>query len=58
MAYLVPERRFRSFEILEIAWLFLRIQNRSGLALDPNLPFLDGHKLYWMVTNYKGVDDD
>jgi hypothetical protein len=40
------ELRFRSFEILEIAGLFLRFQNRSGLALNQNLPFPDGHSYY------------
>ncbi len=34
-------RRFRSFEIT----LLLRFQNRSDLAPNQNLSFLDGHKL-------------
>jgi hypothetical protein len=33
------ERRFRIFEILEIALLFLRLQKYSGLAPNQNLPF-------------------
>ena len=42
-AYFGPERRFRSFEILEVDVLRLRFQIRSSLALNQNPPFMDGH---------------
>ena len=38
-----PGRRFRFFAILGIDTLCLRLQKRSGLALNQNLPFPDGH---------------
>jgi hypothetical protein len=40
-----PERRFRSFEILNIVLLCLRFQSRSCLAPNHNPPFVDGHEL-------------
>ena len=40
-----PGLRFRFFAILGIAPLCLRLQKRSGLALNQNLLFLDGHYL-------------
>jgi hypothetical protein len=38
-----PYLRSRSFEILNVAGLRLRFQNRCGLDLNRNLPFPDGH---------------
>jgi hypothetical protein len=38
-----PGRRFRFFAILGIDALCLRLQKRSGLALNQNLPFLNEH---------------
>jgi len=43
MASFGPGRRSRSFAILDVALLRLRLQNRCGLGLNPNLPLLDGH---------------
>jgi hypothetical protein len=36
---------FSLFAILAVASLRLRLQNRCGLGLNRNLPFLDGHCL-------------
>jgi len=41
-----PGRRFRFFAILEIVTLCLRLQKRSGLALNQNLPFPKGHSVH------------
>jgi hypothetical protein len=38
-----PGLRFRFFAILGIGALCLRLQKRSGLALNQNLLFPDGH---------------
>ena len=53
-----PGRRFRFFAILEIATLYLltqgllrrRLQKCSGLALNQNLPFPDGHKYHIKIS--------
>ena len=43
MASFGPGLRSRFFAILEVVPLRLRLQKRCGLALNQNLPFLDGH---------------
>jgi hypothetical protein len=43
MASFGPGRRSRSFAILDVAPLRLRLQTCCGLGLNQNLPFLDGH---------------
>ena len=43
MASFGPSLRSRSFEILDVANVRLRLKNRCGLGLNQNLPFLDRH---------------
>jgi hypothetical protein len=45
MASFGPGRRSRSFAILDVALLRLRLQTRCGLGLNQNPPFLDGHQV-------------
>ncbi len=45
MASFSPRRRSRFFAILNVVPLRLRLQKSCGLALNRNLPFLDGHYL-------------
>jgi hypothetical protein len=45
MAFFDSSLRSRSFVILDVAMLRLRLQKRCGLGLNQKLPFLDGHKL-------------
>jgi hypothetical protein len=57
MASFGPARRCRDVEILDVAPLRLRFQNRCGLGLDRNLPFLDGYelKIFRYGANKEGV---
>jgi len=52
MASFAPGQRSRSFAILGVAGLRLRLQNHCGLDLNLNLPFLDGHYVVFVFKAF------